>query len=127
MSTRCDLLIDAIPRTGNNVSHSNAKTSRIFRLNIKSYSFYSLTLGTYISLSLCRRAARALLKSPNIDSFLLKQKAKKLTKYGLSLRKKAKLYFLKNNVALPDKTRSKNRKFTGARILALKNKHCATV
>lgn len=60
--------------SGNNVSHSNAKTRRTFKPNIQDKSYYSPLLQRYIRTEVTTRAMRSIDKCGGIDEYILQLK-----------------------------------------------------
>jgi large subunit ribosomal protein L28 len=55
---------------GNNVSHANNKTKRLFRLNVQPFSFFSDVLGRTIRLELSVKGMRTVEKVGGLDAYL---------------------------------------------------------
>ncbi len=77
MSRSCDLTGKSV-MTGNNRSHAENKTRRVFRPNLVRASLYSEALGQSIRLRLSANALRTVEKRGGIDAFLLNQPDRKL-------------------------------------------------
>lgn len=73
---------------GHNVSHSNIKTNRSFKVNIQEKSFKSDVLNTEFSLKLSTRGLRTIYKHGSLDAFLLSSKAHNLTEEALKIRRR---------------------------------------
>jgi large subunit ribosomal protein L28 len=73
----CDLT-GVRAQTGNNVSHSNAKTKRRFRPNVQKVRFPSDALGRSVELRVTTRAVRTVQRSGGLDAFLIAADAAKL-------------------------------------------------
>jgi len=76
--------------SGHKVSHSNRKTKREFRPNLKNVSLKSDTLGVDIRLKLAVSTIRTINKLGNIDNFLINCRYAKLTALGKKIRTKIK-------------------------------------
>ncbi|ETO91155.1 MAG: ribosomal protein L28 [Candidatus Xenolissoclinum pacificiensis L6] len=87
MSSKCDIYKCIKPRTGNKVSHSNIKTGRWFRPNIRRLSFESKVLNKVIKLNVATRTLRTIYHKHGLDNFLLNTRASKLTDKALSLKR----------------------------------------
>jgi large subunit ribosomal protein L28 len=94
MSRRCDLL-DVGVMSGNKVSHSNRKTRRKFRPNLKELSFKSDTLGVNLNLKVATSTLRTINKYGNIDNFLVNFRFAKLTEIAKRIRLKIKKKLIK--------------------------------
>ena len=57
--------------SGNNVSHSERKTRRKFRVNIQKKFFQSAALEQRLALKVCARAIKTVDKHGGIDAYLL--------------------------------------------------------
>jgi large subunit ribosomal protein L28 len=64
---------------GHNVSKSNAKTKKIFHVNVRPVRFFSTILGADIIMKMTTRGMRTIVKYGGIDAFLLNYKHSKLT------------------------------------------------
>jgi large subunit ribosomal protein L28 len=73
---------------GHNVSHSNIKTNRSFKVNIQEKSFKSDVLNVEFSLKLSTRGLRTIYKHGSLDAFLLSAKAHNLTEEALKIRRR---------------------------------------
>ena len=58
--------------SGNNVSHANNKTKRVFRPNLQEVSLASDSLGQDVKLKISMNALRSVDRCGGIDAFLLK-------------------------------------------------------
>ena len=99
MSKRCDLLQARKQRVGNNVSHSNAKSKRMFHLNLQSLTLYSAALKKNIKIKTTARTIRTIYNQylGSIDDFLYHTKAQHLTEWALIQRRRVKkIYKLKS-------------------------------
>jgi large subunit ribosomal protein L28 len=86
MSRRCELTGKG-PQVGNNVSHANNKTKRVFRPNLQSISFASEALGNSYSLKVSMNALRSVDRNGGIDPFLMKAKDGSLSVKALRLKR----------------------------------------
>ncbi|MBI1331066.1 MAG: 50S ribosomal protein L28 [Alphaproteobacteria bacterium] len=86
MSRRCELTGKAV-LVGNNVSHANNKTKRVFRPNLQVISLDSEALGQSVSLRISMNALRSVDKIGGIDAFLLKAKDDVLSARALKLKR----------------------------------------
>jgi large subunit ribosomal protein L28 len=59
---------------GNNVSHSNRRTKRVFRPNLQTKTYTSTILGRSVTLQLSARAIRTIDKYNGLDGYLLQVK-----------------------------------------------------
>lgn len=80
MSRRCELTGKAV-MTGNNVSHANNKTKRVYRPNLQHVSLASDALGQKVRLRISMHALRSVDRIGGLDAFLLKCRDE-----GLSIR-----------------------------------------
>ncbi|PHR56265.1 MAG: 50S ribosomal protein L28 [Robiginitomaculum sp.] len=78
MSRRCDLT-DIGPMTGNNVSHSNAKTRRRFEPNLCNITLVSDTMGQKYRVRITAATLRTVDFKGGLDGFLMNTKNKKLS------------------------------------------------
>ena len=72
---------------GSNVSHSKRHTNRRFVPNIQKVSLQSEALGRTLTLRVCTRALRTVLKKGGLDRFLLTTDDSKLTETALRLKR----------------------------------------
>ena len=86
MSRRCELTGKGT-QVGNNVSHANNKTKRVFRPNLQSISFASEALGNSYSLKVSMNALRSVDRNGGIDPFLMKAKDGSLSVKALRLKR----------------------------------------
>ena len=77
MSKVCELT-GVRAQTGNNVSHSNAKTKRRFRPNVQRVRFASEALGRDVELRVTTRAVRTVQRAGGLDAFLIGADSAKL-------------------------------------------------
>ena len=86
MSRRCELTGKGT-LVGNNVSHANNKTKRVYRPNLQTISFASEALGNSYSLRVSMNALRTVDRTGGIDPFLLKAKDALLSTKALRLKR----------------------------------------
>jgi large subunit ribosomal protein L28 len=86
MSRRCELTGKGT-QVGNNVSHANNKTKRIYRPNLQHISFASEALGNSYRLKVSMNALRSVDRIGGIDPFLLKAKDASLSVKALRLKR----------------------------------------
>jgi large subunit ribosomal protein L28 len=86
MSRRCELTGKGT-LVGNNVSHANNKTKRIYRPNLQTISFASEALGNSYRLKVSMNALRSVDRIGGIDPFLMKAKDAKLSIRALRLKR----------------------------------------
>ncbi len=86
MSRRCELTGKGL-LVGNNVSHANNKTKRIYRPNLQSLSLASEALGNSYRLRISMNALRTLDRTGGLDPFLLKAKDAVLSPKALRLKR----------------------------------------
>lgn len=72
---------------GNNVSHANNKTKRVFYPNVRWVNIYSQTLSKNIMLKVSSAGMKTIDKSGGIDMFVQKTSKSKLTAPLLKLKK----------------------------------------
>ncbi len=87
MANRCDLTGVGV-MFGNNVSNSNRKTSRKFKINIHSTRLFSDSLRAYVRLNIPSSTLRTIHKYGSLDRFIINYRFMKLSKSGRSLRVK---------------------------------------
>ena len=63
-------------RFGNNVSHSERRTRRIWKPNVQTKRVYSDVLGEWIKFKMTTHAMRCISKAGGIDNYLLSKKRK---------------------------------------------------
>jgi large subunit ribosomal protein L28 len=75
--------------TGNNVSFSQRKTRRVWKVNEQRKSFYSDVLGKKLSINVTTHALRCIDKAGGLDNYILKSKERRLhdSDLAMSLRK----------------------------------------
>jgi len=71
MTRRC-VVSQRVRMVGNNVSHANNKTKRLFRLNVQPFSFFSDVLGRNVRLEISVKGMRTLEKAGGLDAYLEK-------------------------------------------------------
>ena len=73
MSRRCELTGKGT-MVGNNVSHANNKTKRIYRPNLQTIDLVSEALGNSYKLKIAMNTLRSVDKIGGLDAYLLKSK-----------------------------------------------------
>jgi large subunit ribosomal protein L28 len=86
MSRRCELTGKG-PLVGNNVSHANNKTKRVFRPNLQAISFASEALRNTYRLKVSMNALRTVDRTGGIDAYLIKAKDSSLSIKALRLKR----------------------------------------
>ncbi len=86
MARRCELTGKGT-LVGNNVSHANNKTKRIYRPNLQHVSLASELLGNSYVLKISMNALRTVDKNGGLDPFLLKAKESVLSPKALRLKR----------------------------------------
>jgi large subunit ribosomal protein L28 len=86
MSRRCELTGKGV-LVGNNVSHANNKTKRVYRPNLQTISLVSETLGNAYKLKISMNALRSVDRSGGLDPFLLKARDNVLSIKALRLKR----------------------------------------
>jgi len=86
MSRRCELTGKTL-LVGNNVSHANNKTKRVFRPNLQTISLASDTLGQVYKLKICMSALRSIDRNGGLDAYILKAKDENLSTRALRLKR----------------------------------------
>jgi large subunit ribosomal protein L28 len=86
MARRCELTGKGT-LVGNNVSHANNKTKRIYRPNLQQVSLASDSLGNSYVLKISMNALRTVDKVGGLDPFLLKAKDAVLSPKALRLKR----------------------------------------
>jgi large subunit ribosomal protein L28 len=86
MARRCELTGKGT-LVGNNVSHANNKTKRIYRPNLQQVSLASDALGNSYVLKICMNALRTVDKVGGLDPFLLKARDGVLSVKALRLKR----------------------------------------
>ena len=86
MARRCELTGKTL-LVGNNVSHANNKTKRVFRPNLQVISLASDSLKQTYKLKICMNALRTVDKVGGLDVYLLKAKDATLSTKALRLKR----------------------------------------
>jgi large subunit ribosomal protein L28 len=86
MSRRCELTGKGT-LVGNNVSHANNKTKRVYRPNLQSIALVSEALGNAYRLRVSMNALRSVDRSGGLDPFLLKSRDAVLSTRALRLKR----------------------------------------
>ena len=86
MARRCELTGKGT-LVGNNVSHANNKTKKIYRPNLQTISFASEALGNSYKLRVSMNALRTVDRNGGIDVFLMKAKESLLSVKALRLKR----------------------------------------
>ena len=86
MSRRCELTGKGT-LSGQNVSHANNKTKRVFRPNLQTVRLVSDSLGQAVTLKVSMRALKTIDRKGGLDTFLLKAKDADLSQRALRLKK----------------------------------------
>ena len=86
MSRRCELTGKGL-LVGNNVSHANNKTKRVYRPNLQTISLASEALGNSYKLKISMNALRSVDRSGGLDPFILKCKDAVLSDKALKLKR----------------------------------------
>ena len=86
MARRCELTGKGT-LVGNNVSHANNTTKRIYRPNLQQVSLASELLGNSYVLKISMNALRTVDKNGGLDPFLLKAKEATLSPKALRLKR----------------------------------------
>src|SRR5689334_19250723 len=86
MSRRCELTGKGV-MVGNNVSHANNKTKRVYRPNLQTISLVSEALGNAYKLRISMNALRSVDRSGGLDPFLLKSRDSSLSVKALRLKR----------------------------------------
>ena len=81
MSRRCELTGKG-PLVGNNVSHANNKTKRIYRPNLQTIALASEVLGNSYKLKISMNALRSVDRNGGLDPFLLKCQGQRVVAQG---------------------------------------------
>lgn len=87
MSRRCELTGVSV-QFGNNVSHSQRKTRRSFRPNLKITRYKSEITGQEYKLKITANCIRSIEKVGGFDSYILNSQACKMSDKAKSIRKK---------------------------------------
>jgi large subunit ribosomal protein L28 len=86
MARRCELTGKGL-LVGNNVSHANNKTKRVYRPNLQVISLASDALRQSYKLKICMNALRTVDRTGGLDAFLLKAKDGVLSPKALRLKR----------------------------------------
>jgi large subunit ribosomal protein L28 len=86
MARRCELTGKGT-LVGNNVSHANNKTKRIYRPNLQIIDLVSEALGNSYKLKIAMNTLRTVDKQGGLDSYLLKASDKVLSAKALRLKR----------------------------------------
>jgi large subunit ribosomal protein L28 len=86
MSRRCELTGKGV-LVGNNVSHANNKTKRVYRPNLQEVSLASEALGLDVKLRISMSALRSVDRIGGIDAYLLKARDAVLSDRALKLKR----------------------------------------
>ncbi len=86
MSRRCELTGKGT-QVGNNVSHANNKTKRIYRPNLQTIALASELLGNSYKLRISMNALRSVDRNGGLDPFILKAKDAVLSTKALRLKR----------------------------------------
>ena len=86
MARRCELTGKGL-LVGNNVSHANNKTKRVFRPNLQTVSLASDALGQSVRLKISMNALRSVDRIGGLDAFLMKAKDEALSIKALRLKR----------------------------------------
>ena len=86
MSRRCELTGKGL-LVGNNVSHANNKTKKIYRPNLQVIALASELLGNSYKLKISANALRSVDKNGGLDPFILKSKDAALSPKALRLKR----------------------------------------
>ena len=73
MARRCELTGKGV-LSGQNVSHANNKTKRVFRPNLHTVTLQSEALGRSVQLRICMNALRTVDRRGGLDAYLLDAK-----------------------------------------------------
>jgi large subunit ribosomal protein L28 len=76
--------------SGNNVSHSERKTRRKFRVNVQNKTFLSQALQSNFSFKVCARVIRTIDKQGGIDAYLLNASGEDLSQKARNVKSKIK-------------------------------------
>jgi large subunit ribosomal protein L28 len=86
MARRCELTGKGV-LVGNNVSHANNKTKRVYRPNLHNVALASEILGNSYRLKISMNALRSVDKNGGLDPYLLKAKPANLSPKALRLKR----------------------------------------
>jgi large subunit ribosomal protein L28 len=86
MARRCELTGKGV-LVGNNVSHANNKTKRVYRPNLQKVSLASEILGNSYVLKISMNALRTVDKNGGLDPFLLQAREGNLSPKAVRLKR----------------------------------------
>jgi large subunit ribosomal protein L28 len=86
MARRCELTGKGV-LVGNNVSHANNKTKRVYRPNLQPIALVSEALGNSYTLRISMNALRSVDKNGGLDHFILKTRDSVLSPKALRLKR----------------------------------------
>lgn len=86
MSRRCVITGKGV-QVGNNVSHANNKTKKIYRPNLQTIALASEILGNSYKLRISMNALRSVDRNGGLDPFILKCKDSTLSPKALRLKR----------------------------------------
>lgn len=86
MARRCELTGKGT-LVGNNVSHANNKTKRIYRPNLQTIDLVSEALGNSYKLKIAMKTLRSVDKVGGLDAFLLQARDNVLSAKALRLKR----------------------------------------
>jgi large subunit ribosomal protein L28 len=89
MSRVCELTAKG-RQVGNNVSHANNKTKRVFLPNLQNVTLISDTLGRSVKLRVSMNGLRSVEHVGGLDNWLIKTKAEKLSDRAAKLKREIK-------------------------------------
>lgn len=89
MSRVCELTAKG-RQVGNNVSHANNKTKRVFLPNLQNVTLMSETLGRSVKLRVSMNGLRSVEHVGGLDNWLVKTKAEKLSDRAVKLKREIK-------------------------------------
>ena len=108
MAWNCDLIAPFNKQKGNQVSHSNIKTIKHFKVNLQQMEFFSETLQKKFRLRVAVKTARTVRKCGGFDEFLLTRpgctpgnrmaKSNILTEFALKTRREIKKKLESNSI-----------------------------
>ncbi|KAF8818280.1 50S ribosomal protein L28 [Rickettsia endosymbiont of Cardiosporidium cionae] len=87
MSWKCQIT-GVGTKFGNNVSHSNRKTRRSFKPNLRSITFTSEIMGKSYNLLVAAKSIRSIDKFGGFDQFMIQVKNNTLTNYAKTIKRK---------------------------------------
>jgi large subunit ribosomal protein L28 len=89
MSRVCELTAKG-RQVGNNVSHANNKTKRVFLPNLQNVTLISDTLGRSVKLRVSMNGLRSVEHVGGLDNWLIKTKSEKLSERAAKLKREIK-------------------------------------